>query len=212
MSLIKHPDKKGGTKEDFQELNAAYEKLGGIIGDTPQEDPNDEEETCARQLFMNFNFAKENIYSITIFIETNMVKLWEEVLTNKFGAPIDRTDEGSGKNNGKQWIDKAFKDESDTQEVAKVYITMWSKKGKERSTMLIQCEQSKQFLNVSYLNNVIPVIYAEAVNNGKKEVNSSSAKKKVKTKSLSKSPRLTRTSKTTIKRFPCKSCDFDSVN
>ena len=25
MSLIKHPDKKGGTKEDFQELQAAYD-------------------------------------------------------------------------------------------------------------------------------------------------------------------------------------------
>ena len=211
MSLIKHPDKKGGTKEDFQELLAAYEKLGKIISDSPQEDPKDEEETSARELFNTFNFAKENIESITIFIESNMVTHWEGVLCDKFGDPIDRSEEVTGKNNGKQWVDKAFHVETESG-TSKVYITIWDKKNKEHSTMLIQCEKSMQFLNVSYVNNVIPVLYKEAVEKRRKETPSSSTKKRVKTKSVSKSPRVTRTTKKEPKKFPCKSCDFQTTN
>ena len=53
-----------------------------------------------------------------------MVKHWDEVLDEKFGAPIDRTDEESGTNIGKQWVAQAFKDETETEVVAKVFITM----------------------------------------------------------------------------------------
>ena len=124
MSLIKHPD-KGGSKEDFQELNKAYEKLGKIINKTPQEDPEDREETNARDLFKTFNFSKENVESITIFIETSMVKHWETVLTEKFGDPTDRTEEVTGKNNGKQWVDQAYKEDTADQKASKVFTTIW---------------------------------------------------------------------------------------
>ena len=160
MSLIKHPDKPGGTKEGFQELNAAYERLGVIIENTPQEDLDDKEETNARETFKRYNFAEENIESITIFLETKMAKHWESTLNEKFGFPIDRTQDGI--NNGKQLIDEAYKPENEP-DAAKVYITMWKKDKKERSTMLIQCESSRQYLNVSTVCNVIPVIYAEAI-------------------------------------------------
>ena len=103
--------------------------------------------------------AKENVESITIFLETKIVKQWEAVLTEKFGSPIDRTQEENGINNGKQWIDQAFKPEMEPN-TSKVYITVWKKDKKEKSTMLIQCESSKQYLNVSYVSDVIPVIYA----------------------------------------------------
>ena len=131
LSLVRHPDKPGGTKEGFQELNAAYEKLGEIIQNIPQADLDDKEETCARETFKRYNFAKENIESITIFIETKMVKQWEGVLNEKFGLPIDRTEEANGKNNGKQWIDEAYKLESETL-ASKVYITLWKKEKKSK--------------------------------------------------------------------------------
>ena len=148
MSKVKHPDKPGGVTEEFQELRAAYEKLGDIITSSPQEDPKDDEETNAREIFKRYNFAKENTDSITISILTKMVSHWEAVFNEKFGEPIDRTEEVSGTNNGKQWIDQAFKDDSEP-DTAKVYITMWQKEKKEKSTILIQCEQSKEFLNVA---------------------------------------------------------------
>ena len=208
MSLTKHPDKPGGTKEDFQILKAAYEKLGDIIGNTPQQDLDDKEETDARETFKRYNFAKENIESITIFIETKMVKHWEDVLNDKFGCPIYRTEEVTGNNNGKQWIDNAFKVE--TEPIAsKVYITVWKKEKKGKSTMLIQCESSRQFLNVSYVTDVIPVMYGEAVELMKKSSTSSIMKTR-KAKSVSNSPRVSKSTKKPGNLFPCKICDFES--
>ena len=203
MSKIKHPDKPGGVKEEFQELKAAYEKLGDIITASPQEDRKDEEETNAREIFKRYNFSKENTDSITISILTKMVKHWEAVLNEKFGEPIDRTEEVAGNNNGKQWIDQAFKDETE-QDTSKVFITMWRKEKKDKSTILIQCEHSKQFLNVAYVTNVIPLIYAEAVNN---------MKKSDKAKAVTSSPRVTRTSAKKVGTlFACKICEFETKN
>ena len=77
MSIFKHPDKPGGTEEAMKELNKAYENLGKIVEENPPEDPSDEEEVKARKAFKDVNFTKENIYSVTIHIETRMVKYWE---------------------------------------------------------------------------------------------------------------------------------------
>ena len=99
MSLIKHPDKPGGKKEDFQELMNAYENLGKIIEQSSPEDLEDKDEVNARKAFKDVNFTTENISSFTVNIDTNMVKSWEEVFTEKFGNPIDRSKE-AGKNNG----------------------------------------------------------------------------------------------------------------
>ena len=144
-------------------------------------------------------------------IETDMVRHWEDVLTEKFGEPVDRTDEATGKNNGKQWIDKAFKVETET-ETSQVSITMWNKKNKEKSTMLIQCEQSKHFMNMSFVQNAIPIIYAEAMEHKKKENPQLSNKKRSNNKSVGKSPRMTRSTKKVPKEFACKVCDFKSTN
>ena len=105
LALLKHPDKPGGKKEDFQELMNAYENLGKIIEETVPEDTKDHEEVIARKTFKDVNFTTENINSITINIETKMVKYWEKVLTEKLGEPIDRNKGQSGNNNGKQWVD-----------------------------------------------------------------------------------------------------------
>ena len=85
MTLSKHPDKPGGSKEEFQELMNAYENLGKIIEQNPPDDLDDQEEVKARKAFRDVNFTTENISSITIHIATNMVKHWEVVLTDKLG-------------------------------------------------------------------------------------------------------------------------------
>ena len=80
MTLLKHPDKTGGKKEDFQELMDAYQNLGKIIEETIPEDLQDIEEVNARKAFKDVNFTTENVSSITINIDTNMVKSWEKGL------------------------------------------------------------------------------------------------------------------------------------
>ena len=208
MSLFKHPDKPGGSEEAFKELNEAYKNLGKIIEQFPPEDPTDEEEIKARKAFKDVNFTQENISSVSIRIETKMVKYWEAVLTEKLGDPIDRTK--GEKNNGKQWIDKAYKDESEGK-TSRVFVTVWQKEKKEHSTMLIQAEDSFQFLNVSYVTNVVPKIYEEALDHFEKENPAVSKKKTLRKKALL-SPKLTRTSRKLGNTFPCKMCDFTAKN
>ena len=108
------------------------------------------------------SFTTENISSITIHVETKMVKHWEAILSEKFGDPIDRSKGESGKNNGKQWIDKAFKTDKE-EKVSQMFVTLWHKPKKEQSTMLIQAENSCQFLNVSYVTNVQEEMITNAV-------------------------------------------------
>ena len=210
MTLLKHPDKPGGKHEDFQELMNAYENLGRIVEQTPPEDPKDHDEVKARKTFNDVNFTTENISSVTINIDTKMVKHWETVLTEKLGDPIDRSKGEDGKNNGKQWVDGAYKvDEEES--VSKVYITLWFKQKKEKSTMLIQAENSLHFLNVSYVTNVVPTLYEEAMDHFEKETPAVSTKKNVKNK-LIKSPRNTRTTKKAGNTPSCKSCVFSAKN
>ena len=209
MTLLRHPDKPGGKKEDFQELMEAYENLGKIIEETIPEDLQDKEEVNARKAFKDVNFTTENVSSITINIDTKMVKSWEEVLTEKLGDPTDRSKE-TGKNNGKQWIDEAFKVEKD-EKYSKVYITLWNKDKKEKSTILIQAEKSHHYLNVSYVTNVIPKLYEKALDHFEKENPAvTNAKKPAKPRAL-QSPtkgKRTRTSRKVGNTPSCKLCVF----
>ena len=131
-SLIVHPDRPGGVKETFQELLDAFQRVGNLISNTEQTDQEDDEETKARKTFKEFNFAKKNTFSFTIFIQSNEFESWEEVLTEKCGEPIDRTDD----NNGKQWTFEGH--EVDDHPVSKMSITLWHKQNSVSSTMLIQ--------------------------------------------------------------------------
>ena len=209
MTLLKHPDKPGGKNEDFLELMEAYENLGKIIEETVPEDSNDMDEVSARKAFKDVNFTTENISSITVNIDTHMVKSWEEILTEKLGNPTDRTKE-AGKNHGKQWIDESFKVDKG-EKASKVYITLWNKEKKEKSTMLIQAEKSRHYLNVSYVSNVIPKMYEEVLDHIENEnsgcVNNKKAAKNKPLQSPTKGKR-TRTSRKVGNTPSCKICVF----
>ena len=211
LALLKHPDKPGGKKEDFQELMNAYENLGKIIEETVPEDTKDHEEVIARKTFKDVNFTTENINSITINIETKMVKYWEKVLTEKLGEPIDRNKGQSGNNNGKQWVDGSLNLEMENK-TAKVYITLWLKEKKEKSTMLIQAERSCHFLNISYVTNTLPKLFDEALLYFENDNPGLVAKKPGKNKSV-KSPKIrTRTTKKAGNTPSCKVCVFAAKN
>ena len=66
LSLMKHPD-KGGTKEDFQELLAAYQ-IAGEASKKKEYDRNDIEEEIAQKMF-EFMSITENKQSFTIYLE-----------------------------------------------------------------------------------------------------------------------------------------------
>ena len=98
LSLIHHPDRPGGDNLIQQKLAEAFAFLGEYIVNNYDIKDDIEEET-ARQVFKSFNLnnIKENIYSFTINIDNNLSTLWDSVLSDHYGPPVDRHV------NGKHW-------------------------------------------------------------------------------------------------------------
>ena len=207
MSLIRHPDKPGGTKGHFQELMDAFQKVGNLIVNIDQCDLADDEETKARKAFNEFNFTKKNTFSFTIFIQTYLFPSWESVLTKKNGDPVDRT-EDEGHNNGKQWTCGGY--QVDGEPNSKIFITLWNKPSSDKSTMLIQADNNRPFLIFPFIADVIPKIYQEVVENYFKSVScgvvNTLEKSTRKTRSVSKMPKM-KTIPVSSLRYVCKSCE-----
>ena len=160
QSMIHHPDRNTGVKEKFQELLNAYHRVGDLIEtskDSTGEE--DDEEKSARDLFRKYNFEKENMYTFTVFLENDSSFVWDEVLTDNYGQPIDRTKT----NNGKQWTIQDFKCNNEENVSSKVFLTKYHmpKSDKGRTKILVQAEKCKQFLNISFVTNVLPILYRE---------------------------------------------------
>ena len=72
MALKKHPDKPGGSKEQFQTLQEAFFRIGSIIEDhngqtsKPSVEEDDYEESMAKKLFKDFylsgKFRKSSVF------------------------------------------------------------------------------------------------------------------------------------------------------
>ena len=156
LSLERHPDKSGGSKEDFQELVNAYEKIGRVIQDTTQEDKTDDEETIARNLFKETNFEKINLYSVTVSILTTQADAWETVLIDMYGEPT----EGKEKANGKKFIVKNVA--KDEEKIPVMYVTLWKKEKSIRSTLLIDARR-KQIVSIDFVQKVLPELFKKVI-------------------------------------------------
>jgi curved DNA-binding protein CbpA len=160
LSMIHHPDRSTGKKETFQELLNAYHRVGDLIEQSkPSTTEDDDEEKSARDLFRKYNFEKENINTFTILLENSLSFVWDDVLTDNYGEPIDRTKS----HNGKQWTVNDFKCENDDNVSSKVFLTKYHmpKSDKGRTKILVQAENCKQLLNISFVTSVLPILYKE---------------------------------------------------
>ena len=176
LSLLRHPDKKlTGSDELFNELGFAYEFIGNLIQNSVNTEI-DEEEEQARKEFRESNLEKVNKTSVTIKIKTEHVKAWWKVFEEKYGSPIDISEAQSTK----QWK-VPYKLDEESFGVIKVKI--WDLAHKEKSTMLIQGEHMKQYLNISFAEKVIPKLFNEVLENMSKRLgsdNSSPKKRNIK--------------------------------
>ena len=179
LSLIRHPDKATGTDEAFQELLHAYGEIGKQIEKSKNTDAGDAEEDEARRKFKESNIERINKTSITIKIMTMHVQTWESIFTEKYGQPIDR----SLVNATKQWVVPYRLNEN---AFGMIKVTIWNLINKEKSTMLIQGEHLKQYLNVSFLENVIPKLFTEVVSKLPNVINDERTKSKTATKAKAK--------------------------
>ena len=197
QSLIRHPDKPGGTKEQFQELLDAYHKLGVIIEGCKNEDPEDKDELLARNLFKQFNFETENMYSFTISIRNSEYSKWEKVLTEKYGEPIDRSEKG----NGKQYVINYKMDKVNS---SKMYLTLYHKPRAASGTLFVQAEKSRHFLNIDFVSNTLPFLYADVVHKHKQHA--LETKNKIVTNAKKETVKTTSKAKTAL----ISACDNES--
>ena len=75
LAKQRHPDKEGGTKVDFQELQAAYKR---VI--THLERTQGKKEDYERDFFMANNVCKECTVSCVVYIRNSECKAWKTVL------------------------------------------------------------------------------------------------------------------------------------
>ena len=77
LAKERHPDKKGGNKEEFQVLKAAYDK---IIKFMEELEEHKDDEDLDTEFFMRNNFMKECTSSFVVYIQESLVDEWQKVL------------------------------------------------------------------------------------------------------------------------------------
>ena len=146
LSLVKHPDKPGGSKEAFQELLEAYNVAGDAAKKT-KFDEDDLEENIARKMFDQFQFMSitENFQTFTILIEKIVLNEWEKVLTKNFGIPQDNGTNG-----------KKFTFQDKCCQNGFIFLTLY-----HTSKILIQAEKNNHNINIHFVNNHLQDLYTE---------------------------------------------------
>ena len=184
LSLIRHSD-KGGTDEDFMELLNAYNSIGKMIEKSKNQDKDDIEEDEARKIFKESNFEKINKTSVTIKIQSAHVKAWDQIFTEKYGNPIINETSAS-----KQW---SVPYKISQEDMGLIKVTIWNLNKKKQSTMLIQGEHMKQYLNISFAENAVPKLFTEVMSRVPQRI------------SGDEEPNLRRNLRQNVRR-PCKKC------
>ena len=155
MSLIHHPDKPGGDTIKQQKLNEAYQIIGDSIVDN-DDIRVDSEEEAARHVFKSFNFnnIKENIYSFTIKIDNHLSHIWDTVLSEHYGQPIDRN------TNGKHWKHHNYTD--DNANSGEISIGKWHIPKKDKQSKInIQSNTFGNLLPAHFVSFHFPKLLAE---------------------------------------------------
>ena len=198
LALLHHPDKPGGNGDLFKEISAAYYFLGNYLEEQGINEVDDNEfdfeEYVARKTFHQFQFSKikENMRSFTIHIQNNHSTTWEKVLTKHYGNPVNKD------GNGLHWKVGNYTDGNTT---ANISISKWHIPKKDnQSKLLIQSNESGNFLPAHYVDHVLPKLFEEV--HACQEV-------PLRQETL---PSTKKKSKPKLSGFKCKECDFDGKN
>ena len=155
LSLIHHPDRPGGDNLIQQKISEAFTFLGDYIINN-YEIKDDIEEETARQLYKGFNLnnIKENIYSFTINIDNNLSSLWDVVLSEHYGPPVDRNV------NGKHWKHHDYSD--DNSNTGDISIGKWHIPKKDKQSKInIQSNCPGNILPAHFVSFLFPKLLEE---------------------------------------------------
>ena len=82
---ICHPDKKGGTKEAFQKLQNAYDRISAKIEDDLCGDSKADDNDYEKEFFRTSNFPLEKKNCFVVILENRYSDQWEKVLNDMYG-------------------------------------------------------------------------------------------------------------------------------
>ena len=82
LAKIHHPDRRGGTKEGFQKLQNAYDRLSAMIDD----EPDDSDDNYEAEFFRRSNFPLEKKNCFVVVLENKLADQWEHTLKDLYGA------------------------------------------------------------------------------------------------------------------------------
>jgi len=102
-------------------------------------------------LFKSFNFDQKNKFSHTIFIQNELAYAWKNALTEKYGVPEDK------RNNG--WIFKC-EDFIVDNTGHSVTVTLYIMPKKDKKSKL-HIQNPNQLINDEYVITELPQLYAE---------------------------------------------------
>ena len=139
LAKDRHPDREGGSTEEFQELQNAYRRVINYIEET--EGVNLEEEDFEKDFFMQHNVMKECSRSFVVYVQDMYVDKWRVVLEKHL--TVRRRDKG-------RYIFKT----------GNITITLYDKPKKDpRSKLHIQ--SGDQIVNLNFILDKLSLFYRE---------------------------------------------------
>ena len=82
LARIYHPDKKGGTKEAFQKLKNAFDRLTAFLDD---KNHNQSDVEYEKEFFKTSNFPLEKKNCFVVLLENNLSNQWEYCFKELYG-------------------------------------------------------------------------------------------------------------------------------
>ena len=145
LALIQHPDKKGGSKEAFQNLKNAYDRLIDMLGDDHQ----DADDNYESEFFKKSNFPLEKKTSFVVILENKLADKWEYTLKDVYG------EEKALDNGGIQ-----FKVDSMT-------VSFYNKPKKDNKTKVLIHGKNKAAIS-NFVFETMPKVYRRVISMGGK--------------------------------------------
>ena len=142
LAKSRHPDKPGGTNEDFKALIGAYRRLikhleGGLSNES---DDIEDDVHYEKEFFMRSNFPKQNQNCFTVILQNELATEWEKVLSTNHGDGQQLTNGGIKYSSGK------------------VSITLYKKPKSDKKTK-IHVQSGSQEENCEYVFGVLPGLF-----------------------------------------------------
>ena len=147
LAQIQHPAKKGGSKEAFQKLKNAYDRLSDMLRDGQGEDDDNYES----EFFKKSNFPLERKTSFVVILENKFANNWEYTLKDIYS-------EGKALDNG----GIQFKVESMT-------VSFYNKPKKDNKTKVLIQGKNKEAIS-NFVFESMPKIYRRVISMEKKEL------------------------------------------